>query len=355
MCLTYTSGTASQFTLDVDLTLPGNGVTAIFGHSGSGKTTLLRCIAGLQKAPQGQLIVNGDPWQTSKRFIPTHKRPLAYVFQEPSLFPHLTVEGNLRYAIVRSQQPLCADSQTDILQLMGITTLLKRWPQQLSGGEKQRVAIARALMIRPQILLMDEPLAALDLAKKQEILPYLESLKAQLNIPILYVSHSADEVARLADHLVVLDHGRVSAQGPIAEVLSGIHLPIRLGEEMGAVLDTKIIARDARWSLIKVGFDGGELWLRDEGGFLGEVIRLRILARDISLAISPHRDTSIMNVLQGTILAFAPDSHPAMVLSQIQIGSQKVIARTTARSVSELGLVAGDTVWIQIKTVAIVS
>jgi len=195
------------FSLDVDLALPTRGVTALFGHSGSGKTTLLRCIAGLERAPQGRLIVNGEVWQDEQRWVPTYKRPIGYVFQEPSLFSHLSVISNLRYGLKRmsDEQRVSLDQAIDLL---GIGHLVDRKPDRLSGGERQRVGMARALAVSPRLLLMDEPLAALDLKRKQEILPYLERLHDELDIPVLYVSHSPDEVARLADYLVAMEDGR---------------------------------------------------------------------------------------------------------------------------------------------------
>ena len=188
------------FSLDVDLALPGRGVTALFGHSGSGKTTLLRCIAGLERAAQGRLAVDGEVWQDAGSWLPPHQRPIGYVFQEASLFAHLTVLGNLRYGMKRisGAQRVSLDHA---IELLGIGHLLDRKPDRLSGGERQRVGIARALAVSPRLLLMDEPLAALDLKRKQEILPYLERLHDELSIPVLYVSHSPDEVARLADYL----------------------------------------------------------------------------------------------------------------------------------------------------------
>jgi ABC-type sulfate/molybdate transport systems ATPase subunit len=216
------------FTLDVDLELPSRGITALFGHSGSGKTTLLRCIAGLERPSNGYLAIDGALWQDDASFLPTHRRPIGYVFQEASLFPHLSVQGNLDYGAKRCGcRPTSADFQK-VIDLLGIGALLDRKPDRLSGGERQRVAIARALLTAPRLLLMDEPLAALDLARKNEILPYLERLHDELEIPVLYVSHAPDEVARLADHLVVMDGGSAVAQGPLADVLSRIDLPIRL-------------------------------------------------------------------------------------------------------------------------------
>ena len=203
------------FTLDVDLDLPARGVTALFGHSGSGKTTLLRCIAGLERAPGGRLVVNGDVWQDGHQLRPTHQRPLGYVFQEASLFDHLSVMNNLRYGL-RRVGGASARGLDQAVELLGIAHLLDRKPARLSGGERSRVGIARALAVGPKLLLMDEPLAALDLARKQEILPYLERLHRELDIPVVYVSHAPDEVARLADHIVAMDAGRALASATLS-------------------------------------------------------------------------------------------------------------------------------------------
>lgn len=355
--LGYNTSDANPFQLQVDLTLPGGGITAIFGQSGSGKTTLLRCLAGLQQASQGELEVNGDVWQNATTFLPTHKRPLGYVFQEASLFEHLTVQGNLNYARKRAHrgQVLLADDQ--VVEMMGITPLLNRHAAQLSGGERQRVAIARALLINPQLLLMDEPLAALDTARKQEILPYLENLRAELDIPIIYVSHALDEVARLADHMVVLDEGKVKAQGELAEVLARLDLPLAISADVGVVVDARITDRDSRWHLMRVAFSGGELWLADTNEALGQTIRIRILARDVSLALDDHADSSILNRLPATVLEVVPDQDPAMRLVGLQLGTTRttrITARLTHRSCEHLQVQPSRQLWAQIKSVAVV-
>ncbi|MFE8071778.1 molybdenum ABC transporter ATP-binding protein [Marinobacteraceae bacterium S3BR75-40.1] len=339
--------------LIVDLELPGQGVTAIFGPSGSGKTTLLRCMAGLARA-RGQLVVNDQVWQRGRFCLAPHKRPLGYVFQEASLFEHLTVQGNLQYAINRADGSHPVISAERAIGLLGIGPLLGQHPDQLSGGERQRVAMARALLINPALLLLDEPLAALDLARKREILPYLERLRREVDIPILYVSHAADEVARLADHLVVMEEGRVVASGPLQDVLTQIDLPIHLGEDAGAVVEATVDEQDAEWHLIRVGFDGGSFWVRDSGDGVGERLRLRILARDVSLARSPQTDSSILNSLQGRVEQIVEDEHPAMVLVRVRIGQTPIVARITRRSRHLLGLDVGQTVWAQIKSVAVV-
>jgi molybdate transport system ATP-binding protein len=340
------------FTLDVDLALPSRGVTALFGPSGSGKTTLLRCIAGLERAPQGFLCVNGEVWQDGKTWLPTHERPLGYVFQEASLFSHLSVLGNLQYGRKRiaAAQRVSLDRS---VELLGIERLLERKPDRLSGGERQRVAIARALAAGPRILLMDEPLASLDLKRKHEILPYLERLHDELEIPVLYVSHSPDEVARLADSLVALEDGRVLVDGPLPETLARLDLPIQLGEDVGVVLAATVGAIDETWHLARLDFSGGTLWTRDSGVPAGRRVRVRILARDVSLAREHPGKTSIQNVLPGRVDAIADDEHPGSALVRVQVGPSAFIARLTKRATAELEIAEGLHVWVQLKSVAL--
>ncbi len=348
------------FSLDVDECLPPRGVTALFGHSGSGKTTLLRCIAGLEHAAEGQLSFNGSVWQDARTWVPTHRRPIGYVFQEASLFPHLSVLGNLRYGQRRGQRRSKRDdpcrtrfSLEHAIELLGIGHLLKRKPAALSGGERQRVGIARALAVNPRLLLMDEPLAALDLARKQEILPYLERLHDDLEIPVLYVSHSPDEVARLADTLVVMDAGRVVASGPLNETLARLDLPIRLGEDAGVVLEGRVAERDEQWHLLRVACCNAGLWVRDSGAAIDSHVRIRILARDVSIADAPTSGTSILNTLPARVLSLGADAHPALSLVKLEVSGQPVLARLTRRSAEQLGLVPGKEVWIQIKATAL--
>ena len=340
------------FTLDVDLSLPAKGVTALFGHSGSGKTTLLRCIAGLHKA-EGDLNVGGECWQHVGYFQPVHQRPLAYVFQEASLFPHLSVKRNLEYGYKRIPPEVRQISFDEAVQWLGLEMMLDRMPDKLSGGERQRVAIARALLTSPRVLLMDEPLSALDHRSKQEILPYLERLHEMLSIPILYVTHSADEVARLADHLVVLEHGRVVASGSLSDTLSRIDLPVFVGEEAGVVIRARIAERDTRWHLSRAEFDGGSLWLPEEGLEIGSRLSLRVLARDVSIALDKHEDQSMLNLIPATVTELAERGRPGVVMVKLTAGETKVLARLTARSVDKLQLVVGKQVWGQVKSVAV--
>lgn len=343
----------SGFNLDVNLDLPGRGITSVFGHSGSGKTTLLRCIAGLERASTGRLVVDGEVWQDECHWLPTHKRPLGYVFQEASLFEHLTVLGNLRYGERRISSAQRVNLEQAI-ELLGLSHLLGRTPDRLSGGERSRVGIARALAVSPRILLMDEPLAALDLTRKQEILPYLERLHDELDIPVLYISHSPDEIARLADNLVMMENGRVLACGPLADTLTRLDLPIRLGEEAGTVLDAKIVEVDTAWHLARVEFAGGSLWVRDLGLSIGRRVRVRVLARDVSLAVESPGASSIQNILQGCVDMIADDDHPGITLVRVKVGNVMLLARLTKKAVASLNISSGKSMWVQIKSVALI-
>ncbi|WP_078085103.1 molybdenum ABC transporter ATP-binding protein [Microbulbifer mangrovi] len=361
------SGGHAPFALDVQLDIPGRGVTGIFGPSGCGKTTLLRCIAGLQPCENGSLAVNGETWQSSgnkRNSLPVHRRPLGFVFQQPSLFPHLSAGENLEFARKRARQKVSDDEYREITELMGITRLLSQQPEALSGGEQQRVAIARALLIKPRLLLMDEPLASLDQMRKREILPYLEKLHRSLEIPILYVSHSVEEVARLADHLLLMDEGKIVNEGPATALLSRADFPVQLGDDLGVLLEAQIAQQDSQWSLLSASFDGGSLWLRDTGEQVGDSIRVRVLARDISLTREEDMQSSILNRLPVQVEEICPDRDPAMMLIRLKPQSasaaasdanvSRLIARITRRSVHQLSLEIGTTLWAQIKSVAIV-
>ena len=342
------------FALDVDLRLPRTGVTAVFGPSGSGKTTLLRCIAGLERAPRGYLSVAGEVWQDENRFLPTHKRSLGFVFQEASLFPHLSVRRNLEYGMKRAGRTGAAEFEA-MLDLLGIAALQERDPGSLSGGERQRVAIARALLTRPRLLLMDEPLAALDLKRKLEILPYLEKLHEELSIPVLYVSHAPDEAARLADHLVLIDAGRVTASGPLVETLARVDLPRAFGDDDGAVLEALVAEHEAD-GLTRLEFPGGKLYVSRRDKAPGSRARCRIRASDVSLALAAHGDSSILNILPATVSAVAPLPAPGHVLAQLKLhgdGAPFLLARITERSRAALGIAPGREVMAQIKAVAL--
>lgn len=350
------------FHLAVDVQLPVRGVSALFGPSGSGKTSLLRCLAGLERAPGGHLRVRDEIWQNDKYFRPAHQRPIGYVFQEPSLFPHLSVASNLHYGRRRRGASLTALEQA--VSLLGIEPLLERSTSQLSGGERQRVAIARALATNPRLLLMDEPLAALDLARKREVLPYLERLHQSLDIPVVYVTHSPEEVARLADTLVLLEAGQVRAAGPLAEVLSrtelstgsaglGAGFGIGLDEEAGALVAGRVDLIEPQWHLARVSFAGGQLWLSDNGLTQGQSVRLWVLARDVSLATSAPVNSSIQNQLQGRLEAIEADRQPGQALVRIRVAETLLLARVTQRALAQLELQPGDHLWLQVKSAAL--
>ncbi|SFL85374.1 molybdenum ABC transporter ATP-binding protein [Marinobacter zhejiangensis] len=343
-----------QFTLEADLTLPARGITVIFGPSGCGKTTLLRCVAGLQPAT-GELDVNGDCWQSDHQVLAVHERPLAYVFQEASLFPHLSVQKNLLYGFVRIAPEHRQIQPDQAIQWLGLEHLLNRKPDQLSGGERQRVAIARALLTSPRLLLMDEPLSALDQASKRDILPYLQRLHDELAIPVIYVTHSLDELARLADYLVLMDAGRVLAQGPLQEVMPRLDLPLSRDEDASVIVTAVIREHDTRWHLSRSEFDSGSLWVRTPPATPpGSTIRLRILARDVSIALAHHPDQSIQNLLPATISELSGNDHSGMAMVRLQLNETPLLARLTNRAVDLLGLEVGQSVWVQIKAVAIV-
>lgn len=342
------------FGLNVDLKLKNSGITVIFGRSGSGKTSLLRCMAGLDKAAHGLMQIGEKTWQDDGVFVPVYRRKIGYVFQEASLFSHLTARQNLAYGQKRNvtENGLQFD---EIIALMGIEKQLNHFPAALSGGERQRVAIARALLSNPKLLLMDEPLASLDDARKQDILPYLERLRNEYNIPMIYVTHSMDEVARLADHLVILEAGKVIAQGSLTELLPRLDLPFHLGEDSGVVIEAKIAEHDKKWHLARAVFEGGELWIADKGEAIDQTVRLRILARDISLTKQATGETSsILNALSAVVTDMKSDDHPAMIMVQVKVGKSLFLARITAKSANQLSVKIGEKIWVNIKSVSVI-
>ena len=356
------------FTLEVSVQLPAQGITVLFGASGSGKTTLLRSVAGLEPQARGRVQVAGRAWQDDDAGLrlPTHRRPLGYVFQEASLFDHLDVQRNLSFGLQRSAAPQDRRVLSDAIELLGIAHLLRRSVGELSGGERQRVAIARALATSPRLLLLDEPLAALDPARKQEVMPWLERLRDELQLPMLYVTHSVEEMTRLGDHLVVLEHGRVKVCGPLAPTFSSWDTPWVEPQEQGVLIDGCVAERDATWHLLRVAFSGGSLWIRDNGAAVGTQVRLRVLARDVSLTTQEPACTSIQNHFQACIEAAQPDAHPSQTVVRLRVkGAQMnadagspagsiVLARITQRAWHQLGLTTGQSVWVQVKSVALV-
>ncbi len=353
-----------SFVLDVSLQLPAQGITVLFGASGSGKTTLLRSVAGLEPQARGRVRVGHAVWQSDDAGIhlPTYRRALGYVFQEASLFAHLDVHRNLMFGLQRSAARREQGVLRDAIELLGIGHLLQRPVTELSGGERQRVAIARALATSPQLLLLDEPLAALDPARKHEVMPWLERLRDELQLPMLYVTHSVEEMTRLGDHLVVLEQGRVTRSGPLADTLSSLDTPWVAPQEQGVLLDGVVVERDQPWHLARVAFNGGHLWIRDSGAPVGTPVRLRVLARDVSLATQEPACTSIQNHFEASIEADQPDAHASQRLVRLRVRAPEgdpadgsvVLARITQRAWSQLGLAAGQSVWVQVKSVALV-
>jgi molybdate transport system ATP-binding protein len=341
------------FTLDAAFSAPSVGVTALFGPSGSGKTTLLRCIAGLERA-QGTLHVNGETWQDEAIFFPTHKRPLGYVFQEASLFSHMSVRANLEYGYKRIAAAERRVQMEHVVEWLGLGHLLERGdPANLSGGERQRVAIGRALLTSPRILLMDEPLSALDTSSRQEILPYLELLHRELEIPVLYVTHALDEVARLADHLVLLEQGRVIASGALAETLARLDLPLAGFDDAGAVIDAVVAQQDETYHLTRLDFAGGSLWVGCVDHPLGTKVRARVLARDVSIAtVMPH-GSSITNILAARILEIRDEGSDKVLVKMTTGASHVLLSRITRRSRDLLNLAVGMDVFAQVKSVAL--
>ncbi|MES9963001.1 MAG: molybdenum ABC transporter ATP-binding protein [Candidatus Sedimenticola sp. 20ELBAFRAG] len=343
-----------EFVLDVDLQIPSRGVTALFGPSGCGKTTLLRAIAGLEKDPHGFCQINSNPWQDGERlFIPAHKRSIGYVFQEASLFAHLNVRGNLEYGLkrIRHQSRVSLEKAIDLL---GIGQLLERKPHQLSGGERQRVAIARALAVSPNILLMDEPLSALDHERKKEIMPYLESLHDELEIPVIYVSHSPDEVARLADHLVLMERGQIIAAGAIDQMLTRLDLPLAHGDEAEALIEATVAEHDDQFGLTYVDFRGGRFTVARKELPIGHRVRVRVTARDVSLTLEHQSGTSILNIFPATIDEMTPVGTSQMMVKML-VGDAPMLSRVTRKSASALGLEPGKAVYVQAKSVALLS
>ncbi|MCD5994126.1 molybdenum ABC transporter ATP-binding protein [Pseudomonas sp. CDFA 602] len=351
--------TYPEFSVDVDLVLPGTGVTALYGPSGSGKTTCLRCIAGLEQTANGFLRVHGEIWQDTDKavFVPAHKRAIGYVFQEASLFAHLSVRANLEFGLKRIPRNQRSIELRHATELLGIDHLLERRPEKLSGGERQRVGIARALLTSPRLLLLDEPLAALDARRKNEILPYLDRLQRELDIPMLYVSHAQDEVARLADHLVLLEAGKVVASGPIQETLARLDLPLAMDDDAGVVIEGMVTAYDTAYQLLTLGLPASSLALRVAHAAMqpGTRLRVKVQARDVSLSLQADDPTSILNRLPVTVVDEAIADNSAHVLVRLDAGGTPLLARLTRYSYDQLKLHRGQAVWAQIKAAAVLA
>ncbi len=350
------------FSLDVDMQLPGRGLTALLGPSGSGKTTCLRVLAGLEPQAAGQVSVLGEVWQDSAQriFRPVHRRAMGYVFQEASLFEHLNVQDNLQYGFKRTPASERQHGWEHGLELLGIAHLLQRMPHQLSGGERQRVAIARALANSPRVLLMDEPLASLDAQRKADILPWLEQLHERLDMPVVYVTHSADEVARLADHLVLLEAGRVVGSGPVIELLTRLDLPLAHGDAAAALVEARVCDLQTEDGMCALVFDGGRLLLPQTRATplpARTPVRVRIQARDVSLSLEEPRLTSVLNILPACVTDIMDDG-PGQVLVSLQLGTTadrptRLLSRISQLSAKRLGITPGLKVFAQIKGVAV--
>jgi molybdate transport system ATP-binding protein len=342
------------FSLDVDVQVPAKGITGVFGTSGAGKTTLLRCLAGLEQPTTGRLVVKGATWQDSAKgmSLPVHRRHVGYVFQEPRLFGHLDVIGNLEYGSRRAGARRARVHRQEIIDMCELGGLLGRRTDKLSGGEAQRVAIARALCGAPELLLMDEPLASLDDARKQEILPLLERLHQSLEIPVIYVSHNIDETCRLCDQLVVMEQGKIVANGELQSVLTAMDVPVLAGREAGSVIEATVRDVDPGYELTTLGFSGGELLVPGIVGEPGAQTRVRIRANDVSLCRQRPAETTILNVLPASIDHVGSDTGPT-VLIRLQLGHENLLARITRRSLRNLDLREGDEVLAQIKSVTV--
>ena len=345
--------TTGSFALDTAFVSEGR-VTALFGKSGSGKTTLVNLIAGLVRPDEGTIAIDDTVLVDTTKGIdlPAHRRRLGYVFQEGRLFPHITVRGNLLYGRRLSPRNGRWGSLDQVVDLLGIAALLDRRPATLSGGEKQRVAIGRALLASPRLLLMDEPLASLDEARKAEILPYVERLRDEMHLPIVYVSHALEEVARIADTLVLLDEGRTIATGPINDVLARLDLRPFTGQaEASVVLTARVIEHDADAGMTVLAHPAGRLYVPLAAADIGTAVRLRVRARDVAIAVGDPGRLSIRNRLDATVAEIV-DGPPPIVEIRLDISGDPLVANITRDAARSLGLAVGQKVTALIKAVA---
>ncbi|KMT64212.1 molybdenum ABC transporter ATP-binding protein [Catenovulum maritimum] len=348
----------ANFNLNLTVKLSLSGITAIYGHSGCGKTSLLRCIAGLEDKFNGHVQFNSKMWQVGKTKLATHKRNIGYVFQEPSLFPHLTVKQNLFYGLNRKQTVNVSELEVQsILSTFDIADLLASYPSQLSGGQAQRVAIVRALLTKPNILLMDEPLAALDKARKNEILPYLVKLKTETKIPILYVSHSLDEISQIADDILLIDKGKLVDYGQLECVLANAEHQAVFADEVGCILTSEIVGYDEEYQILETSIAQSDfkLWLSTGSNAKQkqEQIKVRVKAKDVSISLNQPSDTSILNVLPARIVQLERQLQQSNCLIKLEIAGQFLFAQLTLKSVERLELKPEMKVWAQIKSTAI--
>ncbi len=345
------------FYFSVDLEAVASGITAVFGPSGSGKTTLLHCISGLERGATGFVGFGERVWHDSAQriFVPPHRRDIAMVFQEPRLFQHLNVNANLNYGLKRTPPTGRRIAANKVIDLLGIGGLLARKPASLSLGEQQRVAIGRALLASPRLLLMDEPLASLDIRRKREILPFLRKLPAEFDIPVIYVSHAISELYQLADWVVLLNEGKVVAQGGIRDVFSRLDLFDYLEEQTGAVLETRVLGHEPEYELTLLGVDDEKLYIPKRDIRVGEALRIYVLASNVSLAIAlPQAPTSVLNILEGRVLEVGrPNEKRHSLLVKVDIAGQALLARITQKSLANLALVPGMKVYAYIKAVSL--
>ncbi len=342
------------FALDAAFTAPAQGVTALFGPSGCGKSTILAAVAGLLRPDEGRVSL-GDRvlLDTARRLcIPPERRRCGVVFQDARLFPHLSVAANLRYGLSRAprEEAAAGPGFDAVVALLGIEGLLARRPSLLSGGERQRVALGRALLSRPRLLLMDEPLAALDAARRAEVLPFLARMRDVAGLPILYVTHALEEVDALADHLVLLDQGRVVASGAAEALAARTDLPLAARRDAGVLLACTVL-EPATEGLTRLGFAGGTLLTTMRPGTPGTRLRLRLRARDIAVAVEEPRGLSTRNILPATLIAIEEAGEPGEVFLRLQLGPSALLARVTRDSVARLALRPGLPVWALVKAV----
>lgn len=352
--------TLGKFTLEAIFKVPATGITMLFGPSGCGKTTVLRCIAGLIHVKDGLCDIAGEIWQDrSGAFVPTYKRALGYVFQEASLFPHLSVRKNLLFGAPEKKHDGPMIDFDEVIDLLGIRALLDRSPRNLSGGERQRVGIGRALLAQPKVLLMDEPLSALDRRTKAEILPFIEKLRDHFALPIFYVTHDMTEVERLGDQMVLLDKGRTVASGALSELQSDPASPLAVSREAAVTLKGLVEDSDATFGLTKVSVPGAILFAPPPPpptGAIGEQRRIRILASDVSLAREEPSRSSILNVLPARVVSMKPlDDYEALVVVSLGENGEgaRLLSRMTRKSWAELGLAEGQRVYAQVKYVSL--
>ncbi len=355
------TGLLGRFKLDVAFDAPMRGITALFGPSGCGKTTVLRCMAGLNRVA-GRLVIGDEVWQddAAGKFLAPHERPVGYVFQEASLFAHLSVRGNLLYGYRRALRK-GARANTDfdeVVELLGISPLIDRATGELSGGERQRIALGRALLAQPRLFLMDEPLSALDRKTKEEILPYLEKLRTSSSIPVFYVSHDMAEVERLADHIVLLNSGRVAAVGPLNELMTDPRLPIARSSRASTILEARVGPYSAEDGLTVLDVGGERLLVPRRIGKQAGTDRVRIAATDVSLALDRPSLTTILNVVPVRVKNIHPlDEAQVNVLCGIghRDGGPLLLVRITRRALRVLGFAQGQDIYAQVKAVSLIA